>query len=799
MPNETTVSGPEVMDGVDTFAVRLAEWMIKFRWLVIVLSMAATVAIGYGATTLEFSNNYRVFFSKANPQMQAFEDFQATYTKNDNFFFTVIPKDGDIFTADTLAAIETLTEGSWQLPYASRVDSLNNFQHTWADEDDLIVEDLFGSPLGMTQDFIEERRAIAIAEPLLRDQLVTADSRATAVNVTLQYPEQSLDEVPEAVAAARVLRDEVQAAHPDLTIWLSGVSMLNFSMSDSGQSSLAALMPVTFALVLLLATIALRSVSATLVMFIIIIFSSVVAMGVGGFIGIKLTPISGIAPIVVLTLAVADSIHILISMRVAMGEGMDKRSALVEAMRTNFLAVAVTSLTTVVGFLALNFSDAPPFHDLGNISAVGIAAAWAFSVTLLPALVSLMPMKAGAKLGAGTSTVLMERFADFVVRRHKVLAIGSGTFALILIALIPTLEFNDTFTKYFDERVAFRRAVDASEPYFGAAPIEISLPAAEAGGVSDPEYLRTLDAFTDYLRGHNVVRHVYSITDIMKRLNRNMHGDDPATYALPEDRELAAQYLLLYELSLPYGLDLNDRINIDKSASRVTVNLNNPTTIETKAFLSDADAWLQENAPVYMRAVEPTGAYVMFTFITDRNVESMIQGTLVAIAVIGLILIFALRSVGLGLLSLIPNGLPILAALGAWAVFVGEVGFTVAVVASLSLGIVVDDTVHFLTKYRRSRTTHNSSKADAIRYAFVRVGPALVINTVILAVGFAVLVVSSFKLTADMGLLTMLAIIFALLFDFLLLPGLLLWFGVKDQVDAPASQKGDIDESLQVA
>ena len=799
MSGGRAVSGEVAMDGVDAFAVRLTEWMIRLRWLVIALALAATVAIGYGATTLEFSNNYRVFFSKANPQLQAFEAFQATYTKNDNFFFTLIPKDEDVFTPDTLAAVETLTEGGWQLPYASRVDSLTNFQHTWADEDDLIVEDLFGSTSDLTQGFIEERRAIALAEPLLNGQMVTADSRATAVNVTLQYPEASLDEVPEAVTAARALRDEVQAAHPNLTVWLSGVSMLNFSMSDSGQSSLAALMPVTFGLVLLLATFALRSVGATLVMFIIIILSSVVAMGAGGFIGIKLTPISGIAPIVVLTLAVADSIHILISMRVAMGEGMDKRSALVEAMRTNFLAVAVTSLTTIVGFLALNFSDAPPFHDLGNISAVGIAAAWAFSVTLLPALVSLLPMKAGAKLGAGTGTAMMERFADFVVLRHKALVVGSGTFALILIALIPTLEFNDTFTKYFDERVAFRRAVDASEPYFGAAPVEISLPAAGPGGVSDPEYLRTLDAFTEYLRGYGIVRHVYSITDIMKRLNRNMHGDDPGAYALPDDRELAAQYLLLYELSLPYGLDLNDRINIDKSASRVTVNLNNPTTIETKAFLSDADAWLKENAPDYMKVVEPTGAYVMFTFITDRNVDSMIEGTLIAIAIIGVILIFALRSVGLGLLSLIPNGLPILAALGAWAVIVGEVGFTVAVVASLSLGIVVDDTVHFLTKYRRSRVTHNSSKADAIRYAFIRVGPALVINTVILAVGFAVLVVSSFKLTADMGLLTMLGIIFALLFDFLLLPGLLLWFGGEDKADAPVSNKGETDELLQTA
>tara|TARA_Y100000814_G_C12105181_1_gene325133 strand:- start:79 stop:612 length:534 start_codon:yes stop_codon:yes gene_type:complete len=175
----------------------------------------------------------------------------------------------------------------------------------------------------------------------------------------------------------------------------------------------------------------------------------------------------------------------------------------------------------------------------------------------------------------------------------------------------------------------------------------------------------------------------------------------------------------------------------------------------------------------------------------------MIQGTIIAIAAIGIILIFALRSVGLGLLSLIPNSLPILSALGAWVIIVGEVGMSVAVVASLSLGIVVDDTVHFLTKYRRARILHNSSTSAAIRYSFIRVGPALVINTFILAAGFAVLVFSSFKLTTDMGLLTMLAIIFALLFDFLLLPGLLLWFGGKNKNDITELERGELDAASQ--
>ncbi len=170
----------------------------------------------------------------------------------------------------------------------------------------------------------------------------------------------------------------------------------------------------------------------------------------------------------------------------------------------------------------------------------------------------------------------------------------------------------------------------------------------------------------------------------------------------------------------------------------------------------------------------PTSAQVMFTYIAQRNVENMAGGTVAAVLAISFIMILALRSLGLGLLSLVPNALPILATFGAWALLVGEIGFSVATVASISLGIVVDDTVHFLSKYARARREKGLNAEQSIRYAFNNVGIAIVVNTVILAIGFAVLTASSFKINVDMGLLTALSIAFALVLDFLLLPPLLL-------------------------
>ena len=758
---------------IDRLAARFTRGVIRFRWLVILAAVLGAVTIGSGAQNLEFANNYRVFFSDENPELLAFEELQATYTKNDNFLFVLEPADGDAFSTDTLAAVETLTEAAWRIPFAIRVDSISNFQHSYGIEDDLIVEDLFRGSASMSADERARRGRIALAEPLLENQLVTSAGSVTAVNVVLQYPEKSLTEVPEAVEFARELRQQIETAHPNIDVSLTGVSMLNNAFSEVGVSDVGTLMPIMFGVILLLTLLILRSAVATIATLGVIVLSTMVGMGWAGFMGIKLTPISASAPTIILTLAIADSMHILIALRSAMRAGMSKADAIVDAVRLNFLPVGVTSVTTIIGFLALNFSDSPPFWHLGNITAVGIAAAWLFSITLLPALISILPYKVKQISGDDRGERVMARIAEFVISKPRRILISLGGATLLLTAFIPTIDFNDQWTQYFDQRVEFRRDTDQALQHFGMYPIEYSVPAQGSGGISDPEYLANLERLAEFLREQPGVEHVYSFSDIMKRLNKNLHGDDPGFYKIPSARNEAAQYLLLYELSLPYGLDLNDRVNIDKSATRITATMGDVDSIQVKRMLDSTEVWMQENLPVWMQA-KPTSAQVMFTYIAERNVENMISGTIIAIVAIAIILMFALQSFRLGLLSLIPNGLPILATFGAWALIVGEVGFSVATIASISLGIIVDDTVHLLSKYVRARREDNGSAADAIRYAFKSVGVAIVVNTVILTAGFMVMLTSSFKVNADMGLLTAIAIVFALILDFLFLPALLL-------------------------
>jgi len=354
-----------------------------------------------------------------------------------------------------------------------------------------------------------------------------------------------------------------------------------------------------------------------------------------------------------------------------------------------------------------------------------------------------------------------------------------GGFILLLVAQVPRNQLNDEFVKYFSENVPFRVDTDfVVEHLTGIYMLEYSLPAKEEGAITSPEYLRLVDEFADWLRQQPEVLHVNTFTDIMKRLNKNLHGDDPDWYRLPDNRELAAQYLLLYEFSLPFGLDLNNQINVKKSATRITITLKSISSEELLALQERAQNWLRQHAPAYMH-VEGASPTLMFAHIGHRNIRAMLEGTVLALVLISLILTVFLRSVRIGLLSLIPNLAPIGMGFGLWGLFVGEVGLALSVVGGMTIGIVVDDTVHFLSKYLRARREQGLSPEDAVRYAFHTVGTALWVTTLVLMLGFGVLALSDFKLNAGMGLLTAITIGLALLADFFFLPPLIMKFGEK--------------------
>ena len=744
--------------------------VLRWRWLVVAVMILIMLALAAGVRFIKVTNDYRILFRDDNPQLLTFDALEDRFSASDRALIAVAPQDGMLFSRKTLSAIEYLTEAAWLAPYSSRVDSLTNYSHSESFEDDLIVAPLVEDASSLNDDDLERIEAVALGAIDIVGYLVSRDGRVGGLVITFVMPENHDKGVFEITDYLDGLIAEAGANYPNLNFYLTGDIFMNRAFADATKRDIQILAPIVFLIIVLFAAVLLRSIFGTVavvVMQIVVIASTV---GLIGWVGNELSPSNSGIPIIVMVIAVAQSVHIVTHTVSNLSHGLEKMAAIAESMRQNAYPVFLTAITTAIGFLSLNASESPPFHVLGNFVAFGVIFTFINSMTLLPALLSILPLR---QHRVGTpKTVFFDHLADFVIARRKFLLWSGSLIAIVLITGIPRNELGDNWTKHFDERFEFRRASDfVIENLTGMESLEYSLNAGRERGITDPEYLRAVDDFAEWFREQPEVTFVRVFSDTMKRLNKNMHGDDPSYYRIPEDPELAAQYLLIYELSLPFGRDLNDRIDIAKSATRMTVMIRNVSSKGQRELDQRAQDWLIANSPKL--ATEATGISIIFAHLSINNVISMLRGTITAMALISLILIFVFKSVRIGLISLVPNFLPAAMSFGLWGYLVGTAGMAASIVTAIALGIVVDDTIHFLNRYLRARRDGKHA-SDAIRFAFRTVGRALFTTTAVLSAGFLVFATSGFQLTWTLGILVSTTLVIALIADFLLLPSLLL-------------------------
>ncbi|MCW7536893.1 efflux RND transporter permease subunit [Aquabacterium sp. A7-Y] len=747
--------------------------LIRWRLLLVLLLPVLAVLAAQGASRLGFSTDYRAYFSDSNPQLLAFEQMQSTYDKSDNLMIVVAPQSGSVFDAQALDAMRWITEQAWQTPYSVRVDSYVNFQRAEADGDTIHVDHLVPPGQEVDAGRAAAIRAYALAEPQLVGRLVSRDGAVAAVNVTYQLPGKSPFENGEIVGYARKLQAQVAERYPGLTVHLTGMAMYNNAFLESAMGDSARLMPLMYGVLVLIGVVVLRSLLATACAVVVVYLSVGAATGIAGWLGMSLTSLSASAPLVILTICIADSVHILAGVLRHMREGKARLQALSLAMQESAKPVVVTSVLNAAGFLALNFNEMPPFRDLGNIVAIGIACAMVLSLTLLPALVALLPLKPRG-LGRTGFGATFRSFGDWVGARSSLVLWMAAPVAALLVAMVGRNEFNDQYIKWFAPETAFRQANDFTMARLtGLYSIEYSLRTDSPNGVAKPGFLADVDRYVAWLREQPEVVHVSSVTDTFKRINRSLNGEAPEAYRLPSDGQVAAQSLLLYEMSLPYGLDLNNQINVQKNATRVVATLRDLSTSEMLELERRSMGWLAAHAPEVDRSTAASTT-LMFAHIGERNIHGMLTGMLSVAVFVSFCLTLVFRSLRVGLLAMVFNILPIAMAFGAWGLAVGQLGFSVAIVASVTLGIVVDDTVHFLYAAIDAMRQRGLTPRAAVAHAAEATGGAILSTTVILLSGFLVLGMSSFALNRDMGLMTALTLAIAALLDLLLLPALII-------------------------
>ncbi|MCF9121863.1 MMPL family transporter [Vibrio parahaemolyticus] len=773
--------------------IGLGKIPTKYSLLVLLATIFLIIVATIGGKNLYFRGDYDIFFDGTNKQLLAFDEIQTTFAKTDNLAIVIAPEDGDIFTPQTLSLIQKITVDAWQVPYSSRVDSIANYQHTEAFDDELLVEDLLYSEYELTPERISKVKSIALSEPVLKSALVSEKGDVTVVNITVQLPEMDKTaEVEEVVSSINAMIDRYQRAYPDVTFHKAGIIAMNHAFMTAAQDDSSTLVPTMLVVILVFLTIMLRSILSVIATLIVIIGSVMATMGISGWAGMFLSTATVNVPTLIMTLAVADCVHVIATMRQSMKNGFTKVQSIERSIALNFVPILITSVTTAIGFLMMNMSDSPVLRDFGNLSALGVMVACFLSVTLLPALLKLLPIHVKMEMSQDQKHV-MDRLGDFVVSQRRALLPLSVAVIVVCASLIPLNKVNDESVEYFGQRNEFRQAADFMEERIsGMTNISIAIKTNESQGIAAPDFLNTIGEFSSWLRDQPETDHVATLADVYKRLNKNMHGDDEAYYSLPQARELAAQYLLLYEMSLPYGLDLNNQINVDKSSIKMVLTVANLGSVELVDLENRIYQWFAEHAPQYQ--VVASSPSLMFAHIGETNMASMLSTLPITLVLISALLIFALRSVRLGLISLMPNIAPAVIGFGLWALISGEINLGLSVVVTLTLGIVVDDAVHFLSKYQRARREGQTAE-QAIRYAFHTVGRALWITTVVLVAGFSVLAMSSFRLNADMGQLSAIVIFIALVVDFLFLPTLLMLFDKKAYLQESPSDNARLKAS----
>ena len=748
--------------------------IIKKPWLMLLISVLFTVICGMGLKGLSQNPDNRIFFSKNDPNLVALETLEKTYTKNDNIFIMVAPKNGNVFDPTNLEIIRGLTKKLWQTPASSRVDSITNFQWTRAEGDNIIISDLVPDN-NINKNISDNAKEVALNEPMIVNLLVSPDSKFTAINVTIIKPDDPVaagNVVREVMSFIRPIQKQLKEKHPDIDFYVSGGVPLTMAFTEVSLSDMGLLTPLMLLIIFLVAGISLRSTVGALLTAFIVMLSVIGMMGIAGWFKFILNAATFNSFLMLSALTIAHCVHIMSTQKIQMRLGKDRKNAVDESLRVNLQPVFMTAITTAIGFLTMHFSEAPPFRQLGYMMSFGNLVLFFHAVITLPALLVIIPSKM-KKTGYSKAENFMSKLSDFVIKNRKTLFISNGIVIIILSLGITQIKLDDTWTKYFDKRFEIRTHSDFFEENLtGLNTIEYSIPSGEADGINSPEYWEKLDKLAERIRKEPNVNHVTTVSDTIKRLNKAMNRDDEQFYAIPENRELAAQYLLLYELSVPFGLDLNNRINVNKSSTRLTVNIKQASNDDVRNLDAIIQNYLDNEMPEFK--TNGTGLSMIFSHFSKRNIDSMLVGTTAALVLISLLLVIALKSFKMGIISLIPNLFPAAVGFGLWGYLYGEVGVALSVVAAMTLGIVVDDTVHYLSKYLRGIREEKLSPEDATKYAFKNVGFALTTTTIALVAGFGILSLSGFKVNSDMALLTAITIAIALLIDLFFLPTLLI-------------------------
>ncbi len=753
------------------FPERFVSFVVGHPWRALFLGLTIVLLLLPGGTKLEADFGYRIWFNDDDPLLQEFDAFERRFG-NDEAVLVIVHSPSGVFDIESAELIMELTDRLWRVPEVLRVESLSNFNWVHADQDELVVEPLIPDDIELTQELLDERRAVALAHETLPGNLVSADGR-TALLVAKLRPalEASGTAYEIVVTATRDLIDELRG-RGDHTLMQAGSPAISHSFKEAMEVDIRRLLPLTLGLTVLFLLFFFRSVSGVLLPLVVIALSIAATMTTAGWLGIPINNITSAVPQILLAIAVADSVHILATHYRAQGRGAGRKEAARHALLKNFQPTVLTSVSTAIGFFSFSTADVVPIGQMGTLAGLGTLIAWLITYFVLGPLLVLVPVRDRKVFRASdlqaASHLGLRNAARIGRHRRSILAAFCLVTALAFLLATRT-EVNSDPLAYFPDDSPLNIASDFMEEHVGGSiAIEIVVDSGEPEGAKAPEFLRRVDEFQAWVAKKPFVTSAVSLIDILKATNRSLHGDEPDAYTIPTTREGVAQQHLLYTLSLPQGMDLNDRVSIRNDALRITTMWN---IHDSRSVLREIEV-IQERAKEIGLDAHITGKNQLYQRMNPYVVRAFVVSICSAVVLMSLLLIGVYRSPRLGGMAMISNAVPLLIGAGLLRAIGRPLDIGTVVVFSTCLGIAVDYTIHFLTNFNRSLIGGRNPE-EAIADVFTHTMPPLVVTTVILVSGFGVFFVASFIPNRYFGTMVAFILMVALATNATLVPAIL--------------------------
>ncbi|MDB3870161.1 MMPL family transporter [Candidatus Thioglobus sp.] len=763
-------------------------------------------AFGSQLPNLTMDTSTEGFLHKTDSMRVAYDEFRDQFGRDEKLLVAI--KTSNVFDLNFLKKLERLHVRleNELTPYITDVNSLINARNTYGDQESLIVEGLFEA-LPDTQEQIEPQKQRALNNPLLENLLFSEDQTFTTIvidtqtyslldadgNLIVEQEEDEFADEPINIVQAEklyfsdaentILVNKAQQIikdfeAEDFKIYLTGSAVIAGTLKQSMMEDTKTFIKISTIMIMIVLVILFKRLSGVILPLVAVFFTITATLSLMAITGTPFTIVTQIMPSFLLTVITGGAIHLLVIFYQELSKSQDTKASLRYAMGHSGLAIVMTSLTTAVGLWSFSFSELSPVADLGVFASSGILIGLLFNLVLLPALIASMKIKPHTVKEDSQAHTKMDTMLLSISRIStgypKAIVMISTVIVIVAIFFASQLRFSHYPLEWFPEDHPSRVATEiVDDKLKGSITLEIVIDTGKENGLYEPVMLNKIQIATDYLNSIQtetyLVGKTLSLVDVLKETNRALNENKAEFYSIPQNKDLIAQELFLFENS--GSDDLEDFVDSSFSKARITVKVPYIDALEYNEFILQVQERLDQEFKGHA-VVTLTGITTLLSVIMEKSIHSSAISYLIAFGLVTVMMVILIGNVKIGLISMIPNMLPILFLSTIMVIFDMPLDMFTMLIGAIALGLAVDDTVHFMHNFRRYELEFNDVD-KAVRLTLMGTGRAITATSIVLSVGFLVLLFASMSSMFNFGVLTASAIFIALLADFFLVPAIM--------------------------